>query len=128
MATAPTVTECVRQLLDIVAPHRASLGSDTFATISNQFGVAVTERPERRGAEGCGVDGAYFPSPPRIVVAASESIRRRAFTALHELAHHLIRHNWSLFVLAARRSMEEKVCNEFAAEILAPQTLCDEIL
>ena len=119
---------CLRQLVASVGTQAQLLANDTFAAIETLYSITVMERPEQRTIGVCAVDGAYFSSPPRIVVAAAVSPRRRAFTALHELAHHLIRHEWSLFGLAGYREIEERVCNRFAAEILAPQVLCDEVL
>lgn len=120
--------DCLSQLVASVSPHAHLLAQNTFAAIETLYSIAVLERPEQRTTGVCAVDGAYFSSPPRIIVAAAVSPRRRAFTALHELAHHLIRHDWALFGLAGYRETEERVCNRFAAEILAPQVLCDEVL
>jgi Zn-dependent peptidase ImmA (M78 family) len=119
---------CLARLLEMVSAHRAELAASTFITIQERYGLPMTQRPESRTPGVCGVDGAYFTDPPRIVVAASQTLERRKFTALHELAHHLIRNCYELFVLAGRRGLEEAICDQFAAEILAPQALCDEVL
>ncbi|MGI8899679.1 MAG: ImmA/IrrE family metallo-endopeptidase [Nocardioides sp.] len=111
-----------------MAQHREALARDTLSTIRNVLGVPVTERPEHRRDGVCAVDGAYFHDPPRIVVAASESLRRRAFTALHELAHHLLRGDFDFFFLAGDRPLEEEVCDRFAAEILLSTALSERVL
>ncbi|MDQ6947691.1 MAG: ImmA/IrrE family metallo-endopeptidase [Actinomycetota bacterium] len=128
MAGALTVGDCVARLLAAVAQHREALARDTLPTIRSVLGVPVTERPEHRRDGVCAVDGAYFHDPPRIVVAASESLRRRAFTALHELAHHLLRGDFDFFFLAGDRPLEEEVCDRFAAEILLPTALAERLL
>lgn len=91
--------------------------------------VTLVERGTIPG--GCGVEGRYFSNPPRIQVAMSYTQRRRAFTALHELAHHLVGvvDNADIAVALAKfpqfgKRAEEAVANEFAARILIPEVLC----
>jgi hypothetical protein len=128
MSSALTGDWCLARLLCTVAAERETLARDTLGVIRSCFGIPVAERPEYRREGVCAVDGAYFPGPPRIVIALAESPRRRAFTALHELAHHLVRHDWGLFGLAPNRILEEEVCDRFAAEILLPTELSKRLL
>lgn len=74
---------------------------------------------------GCSVPGAYLDDPPTIAVAESTSAGRRAFTALHELGHHLQRHRISLMDALVERSdgglgLEDEACNSFAGQVLLP--------
>jgi len=127
-AESTLVDRCVSRLVVEIGDIRAALASATLDTIRNCIGIAVTEREEYRSSGFCAVDGCYFQDPPRIIIAAAAEPRRRAFTALHELAHHLIRNDWDLMWLARDRNLEEEVCDEFAAEVLDSAELCDRLL
>ncbi|MEU9074444.1 ImmA/IrrE family metallo-endopeptidase [Kitasatospora sp. NPDC048538] len=93
--------------------------------------VDVEENPADRG---CSVAGAYdFGPPPQLSVAASASVARRDFTALHELGHHLQQN--SIPLMRAFRGqpdrgvlIEDAACDAFAAEILLPAPLVDRHL
>jgi hypothetical protein len=83
------------------------------------------------GAE-CSVSGAYVEEtePPVIAVAASASSGRRAFTALHELGHHLQRTIFELMDPLLTEPdggtlLEDAACDAFAAGILLPDQLVD---
>ena len=123
-----SVDQTVAILATLVEDRRAALAANTLNAIRYEFGIPVTERPENRRVGLCAVDGSYFHTPPRIVIARSESPRRRAFTALHELGHHLIRNSWEFFGLTSDRRLEEGICDSFAAEILLPNDLSGAVL
>lgn len=82
------------------------------------------------GVESCSVAGTYYDgngsSLPIIAVAQSMSSGRDAFTALHELGHHLQRTRGPLADQLADLdvdvsfSVEDEVCNRFAAAVLIP--------
>lgn len=111
------------------------LADDPLASIPGRLGIALEVRPETRTASDCGVDGSYYPDPPRISVAASASIPRRYFTALHEVGHHLCDQSTTIFdaltKISDRRlahATTEAICDAFAARILVPLSLRDELV
>ncbi|SDM59572.1 ImmA/IrrE family metallo-endopeptidase [Allokutzneria albata] len=81
---------------------------------------------EQLGERGCAVSGSYHPelTPPTVLVGRSLSHRRRAFTALHELGHHLQQTDTGLgertFEASNPLQFQEKACDAFAAEVLLP--------
>ncbi len=81
---------------------------------------------EQLGGSGCAVSGSYHPelTPPTLLIGRSLSHRRRAFTALHELGHHLQQTDVALgertFEAENPLLFQEKVCDAFAAEVLLP--------
>ncbi|MFE6509223.1 ImmA/IrrE family metallo-endopeptidase [Nocardioides sp. NPDC057767] len=86
---------------------------------------------------GCSVAGAYLdgtdPSAlPIIQVAHAASSGRRAFTALHELGHHLQRTDINLAaVVWDQQSLdmfEDLACDAFAAEVLLPDQSVESII
>ncbi|MEN3539354.1 ImmA/IrrE family metallo-endopeptidase [Microbispora sp. ZYX-F-249] len=79
-------------------------------------------------AEGCSVAGSYGDEeqPPALCVVRSASTRRRQFTVLHELGHHLQRTDLDLgtaVVLADGDRFEDDACDLFAARVLLPDSL-----
>lgn len=89
--------------------------------------VKLVEEHESR--DGCSVSGAYHPAVggllPTIAIGRSLSRGRRAFTALHELGHHLQLNNIDLAVALCApgvdsHALEEGACDEFAAGLLLP--------
>jgi len=86
---------------------------------------------------GCSVAGAYLESTdplvlPIVQVAQAASSGRRAFTALHELGHHLQRTDLDLAaVLWDQQSLdmfEDLACDAFAADVLLPDQSVDSII
>ncbi|GAA4023976.1 hypothetical protein GCM10022247_55500 [Allokutzneria multivorans] len=79
---------------------------------------------EQLGESGCAVSGSYHPelTPPTLLIGRSLSHRRRAFTALHELGHHLQQTDVALgertFEAANPLLFQEKACDAFAAAVL----------
>ncbi|MFE4828114.1 ImmA/IrrE family metallo-endopeptidase [Streptomyces sp. NPDC056672] len=82
------------------------------------------------GEGRCSVAGSYRDDtdPPMLVVGNSRSYRRRGFTALHELGHHLQqtdpRLGQALFSWQNSEVFEDAACDAFAARVLLPD---DEI-
>ena len=81
---------------------------------------------EQLGGNGCAVSGSYHPelTPPTLLIGRSLSHRRRAFTALHELGHHLQQTDVDLgertFEASNPLQFQERACDAFAAEVLLP--------
>lgn len=79
--------------------------------------------------QGCSVAGAYLAgTPARIAVAKSASQGRRAFTALHELGHHLQQTDVGLADTLSEQfdgglALEDAARDSFAAMILLPADL-----
>ncbi|TCC38884.1 ImmA/IrrE family metallo-endopeptidase [Kribbella speibonae] len=86
----------------------------------------------------CSVAGTYYDPTDAvraiIAVAESGSIRRDAFTALHELGHHIqhttpeIADELADLPVDITFAVEDRVCEEFAAAILIPNTTATTIL
>lgn len=92
--------------------------------------VIVRWVPESAADAECTVAGAYLAGedPPIVAVAESESRGRQAFTALHELGHHIQQTTDSLIDVLTDQpddghALEEAACNSFAADILIPDPL-----
>jgi hypothetical protein len=81
---------------------------------------------EAHGGGACSVAGSYQhqATPPALVVSRSRSLRRRGFTALHELGHHLQQTDpdlgQHLFNVENSELLEELACDAFAACVLLP--------
>lgn len=84
------------------------------------------------GARGsrCSVYGYYLENrePREIGVARAASARRMNFTALHELGHHLQPDHPEVGLALAElddewRSLEDRICDAFASEVLLPDDL-----
>lgn len=89
----------------------------------------VTVEYDQSPTPGCSVYGHYqhrANAPATIYIHPALSFERDNFTLLHELGHHVQRQHASLAnVLYARprmaaQKLEERIANEFAAEILIP--------
>jgi hypothetical protein len=129
-----TIDAVVDRLLERVdAETRAALASQPVATIGEVFGVEVEVVQPGEIAGSCELAGRYDRDPPRIQVAQSASHRRMAFTALHELGHHLVGQSIEAVralagMVRAGERAEELVASSFAARILIPDDLCAEVI
>src|SRR6266498_1701412 len=90
--------------------------------------VAVRLVPDSETDAGCSVAGAYIAemTPPVVAIAVAASAGRRAFTALHELGHHLQQTRKALYepLLVdaddGGTALEDAACDAFAAGLLLP--------
>ncbi|WP_165497085.1 ImmA/IrrE family metallo-endopeptidase [Rhodococcus sp. ABRD24] len=102
----------------------SALSNDPFGTLLHSPEITVTIEGDLVDT-GCGGGGYYRPSPPTIHLHPATS-RRDNFTLLHELAHHLQQWHdqWGYLLLdmsdSGRRTIEEAVCDQFAAQVLMP--------
>lgn len=87
------------------------------------------------GSSVCSVSGAYLAEsePPVLAVAESASLGRQAFTALHELGHHLQQSVFELMDIPMSQpdggiALEDAACDAFAAAILLPKALVEEYI
>lgn len=131
-------------IVDWLAAERPELldqlKADPLATVRAWPDARVEVRPQMTtGPSGgrCSVSGYYNGGrdPPLIVVYEAASPGRVRFTALHELAHHLQRdHPDSATLLAdyagddEYRTVEDRICDAFAAEVLLPAERVGEIV
>lgn len=85
--------------------------------------VQLVAEPDSRDGERCSVAGAYIAVAgmrPVIQIAQAASAGRRAFTALHELGHHLQRTDDDLVIAGWNQPdpFEDLACDAFAAQML----------
>lgn len=123
---APAQADAMLAAVELAHPgalerlHEDPMGE--LATWSEVRLVEVAETGNRR----CSVAGGYLDEtdPPTVVVARSASYRRRGFTALHELGHHLQKTNLTLgqnlYTRHDNEAFEEFACDAFAARVLLP--------
>ena len=117
--------------LDRVLPgRREELTRDPVAVLRTWPEIVYREVPAAETGGRCSVAGAYYGTedPPLMLVAQATSRGRRAFTALHELGHHLQQSDFDLDDTAdahgeARAVFEDAACDAFAAEVLLPEDL-----
>lgn len=107
------------------AAHR--LHQNPLAELQCWSEIRVLQVPDTQTDARCSVAGGYLhhTAPPTLTVTRSQSPRRRQFTALHELGHHLQKNDARLG-LAVRRhrvhreAFEDAACDAFAARVLLP--------
>jgi hypothetical protein len=103
-----------------------SLREDPIAELQSWPEIQVLLVPEADGVGRCSVTGSYQDStqPPTLVVGMARSRRRRGFTGLHELGHHLQQTDMELgqrvFAYGDSEAFEEAACDAFAARVLLP--------
>lgn len=106
-----------------------ALAGQAVQVVSSLEGIEVRFVSDEETSQGCSVAGAYLAgTPARIAVAKSASHGRRAFTALHELGHHLQQTDVGLAdTLSDQRdgglALEDAACDSFAGMILLPADL-----
>jgi hypothetical protein len=97
---------------------------DPLGELDTWSDVTLAMVAEGFGKDRCSVAGHYEPDPPTLVVAKSASVRRRGFTALHELGHHLQQTDLDLgsttFEYSEPELYQEEACDAFAAHVLLP--------
>ncbi|MEO3810793.1 ImmA/IrrE family metallo-endopeptidase [Sphaerisporangium sp. B11E5] len=120
------------QLLEKRWPGAAGrLRADALIELGTWPDVQVRRVPDEMIGTRCSVAGGYVhdTTPPTLTVTESLSLRRRQFTALHELGHHLQKTDARL-ALAVRRqpadreTFEDAACDVFASLVL----ISDEML
>lgn len=111
----------------------AALAADPLNALDAYAEVDLRLVPEADTGAGCTVAGGYRPTetPPALLVTASLSRRRRAFTALHEFGHHLQQTDLDLGTVLLEHSteqhLEEAACQVFASRVLLPDTLINAL-
>lgn len=113
---------------------RDDLASDPFQAVQGRFGVRVELVRTGGGDPDCSCDGTLDRKTRLMRVARTPFSRRSLFTCLHELGHLLL---WEDGELLSRlyeldpgssgRVPEERSCDAFAAEILIPRALAEEV-
>ncbi|MEV6236589.1 ImmA/IrrE family metallo-endopeptidase [Lentzea sp. NPDC051838] len=97
---------------------------DPLGELDSWSDIALVMVAEESGKDRCSVAGSYEPNPPTLVVAKAASVRRRGFTALHELGHHLQQTDLDLgaatFNYSEPELYQEEACDAFAAHVLLP--------
>ncbi len=113
----------------------AHLGIDPLVELWTWNDITLRFVPAPQADHGCSVAGAYIAdrTPPVLAIVNALSPGRRAFTALHELGHHLQRTTFALMGALLQRpdgghAFEDAACDGFAARILLPTSLVDQVL
>ena len=106
------------------------LREDALAELRSWTDVQVLDIDENNDVDGCSAAGTYnfHTSPPTLGVVKSQSYRRRQFTVLHELGHHLQKSDAKLAVAVRRvgkdhNLFEDAACDSFAAKVLIPDSI-----
>lgn len=123
-----------RKLADTQAPEdRVAIEADPWSAIPALHELQIEVVINLPG--GCSIDGHYDRERRLIKVVDRWSDRRMAFTLLHELGHHLLRgdkscvsHLASITNAKSRHPAEEAIADAFAAEVLIPTAVADEVL
>jgi Zn-dependent peptidase ImmA (M78 family) len=109
---------------------RERLRRDTLAQLRDWPGLQIQIVPDTQTDERCSVAGGYVHStaPPTLAVTKSLSPRRQAFTALHELGHHLQKNDVDLAIAVRAQpanitDFEDAACDAFASRVLIPDTM-----
>lgn len=107
--------------------QRSDLSRDPVMVLQDWSEVDFRSIAEREASSGCSVAGAYYAvsTPPIIAVVEALSGARRAFSALHELGHHLQQSDFDLAAAVDAHGtkgtqFEDVACDAFAAEVLLP--------
>lgn len=123
---APAQAAAMLDVVDRLHPGALDmLRIDPLAEMANWCDVRVVQVADTSVGR-CSVAGGYLEEtePPTLVVARSASYRRRGFTALHELGHHLQKTDSALgqrlFTRRDSEAFEEFACDAFAARVLLP--------
>ncbi|WP_377266739.1 ImmA/IrrE family metallo-endopeptidase [Peterkaempfera sp. SMS 1(5)a] len=132
---APKQAVAILAVLEQRHPGRlAALREDALAELGRWPEIQIRMVPETGGADRCSLAGSYDDTtePPTLRVGESWSRRRRGFTALHELGHHLQQTDpalgGNLFVWRDSEGLEEEACDAFAACVLLPEAELSDAL
>ena len=131
MNDADEIGESLAQSLSPdVAEH---LLVDPVTIIEQHFEVQVRFVPRNNLGHSCGIEGLYRGKQRTILVADETTGARLLFTLLHELGHHLLQTTLATARLIAqevalRPRFEEDAADGFAAELLVPNSITDEVL
>ena len=112
---------------------RLQLSEDPTTTIPVVVPGVTVDLQDEPISGGCDVEGLYEEKTRSITVQRALSPRRTKFTTLHELGHDQARRNLDVARRLARaandagRRLEEKIADAFAAEILIPTDVVDEV-
>jgi len=124
---APHQAEVMLAVVERLHPGAlVALREDPLTELRNWSDIQVLLVPDTGGGGRCSVTGSYqdHTQPPTLVVGRSRSLRRRGFTGLHELGHHLQRTDpvlgQRLFAHRDSEAFEEAACDAFAARVLLP--------
>lgn len=104
----------------------AALRDDPLGEIGTWTDVQLRFCPETGAGDRCSIAGSYDDEtePPTLIIGRAASLRRRGFTALHELGHHLQQTHpelgQRLFTVRDSQALEEASCDEFASQVLLP--------
>ncbi len=141
--SAPPASDEAERLAAALVRHVQSAGvvdtellrRDPAAALSCDPTVEVVWIDPSNLPPGCSVAAGYDRSadPARLLVALDASEGRRKFSLLHEFAHHLrdqvLEVLEALFGAAgAGERLEERVCDEFAAQVLLPRAAVAAVL
>lgn len=133
-AEAPRQAEAMLAVLERDHPGAlTALREDPLGELERWPEVTVSLVSEVDG-DRCSVAGSYQhqTSPPTLMVSLSKSVRRRGFTAFHELGHHLQQtdpdlgqrlfttEDHRLLTAEDSEAFEEAACDAFAALVLLP--------
>jgi hypothetical protein len=124
---APSQAEAMLAVVERLHPDALiGLREDPLAELRNWSEIQVSLVPETGHGGRCSVTGSYqdHTQPPTLAVGMSRSHRRRGFTGLHELGHHLQQTDLvlgqRLFTRQDSEAFEEAACDAFAARVLLP--------
>lgn len=124
---APAQANSILEVIERLHPGSLdTLREDPVAELQRWPDVQLRFESETGRGDRCSVAGSYLPdtAPLTLVIGMSNSYRRRGFTALHELGHHLqqtdIGLGQRLFTWQDSEAFEEAACDAVAARVLLP--------
>ncbi|MDX3078442.1 ImmA/IrrE family metallo-endopeptidase [Streptomyces sp. MI02-7b] len=131
-AVAPGQAQAILAVVERYHPGRLdALRTDTLVELRAwRAEIQLRMDDPRSGWGPCSVDGEYNDDtcPPSLIVGEASSLREQAFTALHELGHHLqqqsdsgLRALLSEWSWGESKALEEEACDAFAARVLLPE-------
>lgn len=132
MSNSRTVADTLLQAF--TADELTRLRDNPFAAISEVHPQVRIQVVDYQLASDCSVEGEYHEPTRHITVHQASSYRRTKFTALHEFGHDQARHTDAVARLLATQvhegglRFEESVANAFAAAILVPEFVVDDVV